>query len=123
MRRSYERRLNNAVAHRDYRQASETFILQFQDKLVVKNAGGFPIGVTQQNLLGVQSTPRNRLLADVLSKTGIVERSGQGVDKIFRNMLSEGKELPDYSHSDKFRVELHLSSVVKDVAFCSVYCI
>ena len=65
----------------------------------------------------MQSTPRNRLLADVLSKTGIVERSGQGVDKIFRNMLSEGKELPDYSHSDEFRVELHLSSVVKDVAF------
>lgn len=109
--------VNNAVAHRDYRQASETFILQYQDKLVVKNAGGFPIGVTQQNLLRVQSTPRNRLLADVLSKTGIVERSGQGVDKIFRNMLSEGKELPDYSHSDEFRVELHLSSVVKDVAF------
>lgn len=109
--------VNNAVAHRDYRQTSETFILQYQDKLVIKNAGGFPIGVTQQNLLRVQSTPRNRLLADVLSKTGIVERSGQGVDKIFRNMLSEGKELPDYSHSDEFRVELHLSSVVRDVAF------
>ena len=109
--------VNNAVAHRDYRQTSETFILQYQDKLVIKNAGGFPIGVTQQNLLRVQSTPRNRLLADVLSKTGIVERSGQGVDKIFRNMLSEGKELPDYSHSDEFRVELHLSSVIKDVAF------
>ena len=109
--------VNNAVAHRDYRQTSETFILQYQDKLVVKNAGGFPLGVTQENLLRVQSTPRNRLLADVLSKTGIVERSGQGVDKIFRNMLSEGKELPDYSHSDEFRVELHLSSVVKDVAF------
>lgn len=79
--------------------------------------GGLPLGVTQENLLRVQSTPRNRLLADVLSKTGVVERSGQGVDKIFRNMLSEGKEKPDYSHSDEFRVELHLSSVVKDVAF------
>lgn len=109
--------VNNAVAHRDYRRTSETFILQYQDKLVVKNIGGFPLGVTQENLLRVQSTPRNRLLADVLSKTGIVERSGQGVDKIFRHMLSEGKEKPDYSHSDEFRVELHLSSVVRDVAF------
>ncbi len=109
--------VNNAVAHRDYRRTSETFILQYQDKLVVKNMGGFPLGVTQENLLRVQSTPRNRLLADVLSKTGIVERSGQGVDKIFRNMLSEGKEEPDYSHSDEFRIELHLSSIVKDVAF------
>lgn len=109
--------INNAVAHRDYRGTSETFILQYQDKLVVKNMGGFPKGVTQDNLLRIQSTPRNRLLADVLSKTGIVERSGQGVDKIFRNMISEGKEEPDYSHSDAFRVELHLSSIVKDVAF------
>ena len=109
--------INNAVAHRDYRRTSETFILQYQDKLVVKNMGGLPLGVTQENLLRVQSTPRNRLLADVLSKTGVVERSGQGVDKIFRNMLSEGKEKPDYSHSDEFRVELHLSSVVKDLAF------
>jgi len=79
--------INNAVAHRDYRRTSETFILQYQDKLVVKNMGGLPLGVTQENLLRVQSTPRNRLLADVLSKTGVVERSGQGVDKIFRNMV------------------------------------
>ena len=109
--------VNNAVAHRDYRRASETFILQYEDKLVVKNVGGFPLGVTQDNLLRVQSTPRNRLLADILSKTGIVERSGQGVDKIFRNMLSEGKEEPDYTHSDEFRVELHLSAIVRDLAF------
>ena len=73
--------------------------------------------MTQDNLLRVQSTPRNRLLADILSKTGIVERSGQGVDKIFRNMLSEGKEEPDYTHSDEFRVELHLSAIVRDLAF------
>lgn len=109
--------INNAVAHRDYRRAGETFILQYEDKLVVKNLGGFPLGVTQENLLRVPSTPRNRLLADVLARTGVVERSGQGVDKMFRNMLSEGKKAPDYSHSDAFCVELHLSAVIEDVAF------
>lgn len=35
------------------------------------------------NLLTTPSMPRNRLLADILAKTGIVERSGQGMDKIF----------------------------------------
>lgn len=109
--------INNAIAHRDYRSPSETFILQYQDKLVIKNAGGFPYGVNLENLLRTVSTPRNRLLADVLSKTGIVERSGQGVDKIFRNMLSEGKEAPDYSHSTDFQVELQLSAKIKDIAF------
>lgn len=109
--------INNAIAHRDYRRTSETVIKQYPQKLIVMNAGGFPLGVSINNLLRVQSTPRNRLLADVLAKTGIVERSGQGIDKIFKNTLSEGKDCPDYSHSDAFRVELHLSAVIKDKAF------
>ena len=109
--------VNNAIAHRDYRRTSETVIKQYPQRMVIMNAGGFPLGVTIENLLCVQSTPRNRLLADVLANTGIVERSGQGVDKIYRNTLSEGKDAPDYSHSDSFRVELQLSAVIKDKAF------
>lgn len=109
--------INNAIAHRDYRRESETVIKQYPQKMTIINIGGFPLGVSQENLLTVPSTPRNRLLADVLSKTGIVERSGQGVDKIYRNTLSEGKDAPDYSKSDRFMVELTLSSVIKDKAF------
>ena len=109
--------VNNAIAHRDYRRTSETVIKQYPQKMIIMNSGGFPLGVTIENLLRVQSTPRNRLLADVLAKTGVVERSGQGVDKIYKNTLSEGKDEPDYSHSDPFRVELHLSAVIKDKAF------
>lgn len=109
--------INNAVAHRDYRRSSETVIKQYPQKMIIINAGGFPHGVTIDNILTAPSTPRNRLLSDVLSKTGIVERSGQGVDKIFYNTLSEGKQAPDYSHSDAFKVELILSSVIHDKAF------
>lgn len=109
--------INNAIAHRDYRRTSETVIKQYPQKMIIMNAGGFPLGVTIDNLLRVQSTPRNRLLSDVLAKTGIVERSGQGVDKIIKNTLSEGKDEPDYSYSDSFRVELHLSAIIKDKAF------
>ena len=109
--------VNNAVAHRDYRRQSEVVIKQFPQSLHIINAGGFPQGVSLQNLLTVPSTPRNRLLADVLAKTGIVERSGQGVDKIFFQSLAEAKGLPDYGHSDNYQVELRLSSVVQDKAF------
>lgn len=109
--------INNAITHRDYTRHSETVIKQYPQKLIVTNAGGFPHGVTIDNLLTVPSTPRNRLLADVLSKTGIVERSGQGVDKIFYRTLSEGKEAPDYSGSDAFNVELILSAIIQDKAF------
>lgn len=109
--------INNAIVHRDYRRNSETVVKQYPQELVVLNAGGFPLGVTKENLLTVASTPRNRLLADVLAKTGIVERSGQGIDKIVTTTLSEGKPEPDYSRSDDFKVELHISGVMEDRGF------
>jgi len=109
--------INNAFSHRDYRRTSEIVIKQFPQRLDIINAGGFPIGVTLDNLIKIPSTPRNRLLTDILQKTGIVERSGQGVDKIFYHTLSEGKAAPDYSKSDDFQVNLKLSAVIEDRAF------
>ena len=109
--------INNAFAHRNYRINSEIIIKQYPTKLSIVNAGGFPMGVTINNLLTTPSVPRNRLLTDILAKTGIVERSGQGMDKIFLNTLSEGKPEPDYTESDDFNVTLNLSANVKDKAF------
>ena len=109
--------VNNAFAHRDYRRNSEIVIKMYPTRLDVINAGGFPQGVTLENLLTVPSTPRNRLLADVLSKTGVVERSGQGIDKIFLYTLAEGKPAPDYSLSDDFTVTAILSATVKETGF------
>ena len=109
--------VNNAFSHRNYRINSEIVVKQYPMKLAIVNAGGFPKGVTIDNLLTTPSIPRNRLLADILAKTGIVERSGQGMDKIFLNTLSEGKPEPDYSESDDFNVTAILSANVKDKAF------
>lgn len=109
--------INNAVAHRDYSKASEIVIKQFPAELIITNPGGFPLGVNLDNLITVNSTPRNRLLADILAKTGVVERSGQGVDKIFYQTISEAKPSPNYTFSDNYQVELRLSGVVEDKAF------
>lgn len=109
--------VNNAFSHRDYRFGSEIIIKQYPLKFTIINGGGFPHGVSVDNLLTTPSTPRNRLLADVLSKTGIVERSGQGIDKIFLYTLSEGKPEPDYSQTDDFNVTATLSASVKDPGF------
>lgn len=109
--------LNNAIAHRSYSIQGEIVVKQYPTKMIFVNPGGFPHGVTIENILFVQSTPRNRLLADVLSKTGLVERSGQGVDNIYLDTLSEGKPAPDYSKTDDFCVTLILSSKIEDAAF------
>jgi ATP-dependent DNA helicase RecG len=109
--------INNAVAHRDYTKTSEVVIKQYPSDLIITNPGGFPLGVNLDNLITVNSTPRNRLLADVLAKTGIVERSGQGIDKIFYQTISEAKPSPNFSYSDNYQVELRLSGIVEDKAF------
>ena len=109
--------INNSIAHRDYRITSEVLIKQFPNAMYIINPGGFPLGVTLKNLLTVNSTPRNRLLADVMAKTGVVERSGQGIDKIYYQTVSEAKPEPDYTKSDNYQVELRLSSLVEDKAF------
>lgn len=107
----------NAMAHRDYTISSEVVIKQFPNKIVINNPGGFPKGVNIENILTVSSTPRSRLLTDILEKTGLVERSGQGVDKIYSLTLSEGKPEPDYASSDLFQVVLALFSNITDKAF------
>ena len=109
--------INNAIAHRDYKLSSEIVIKLYHTDFTIISPGGFPKGVNLDNIINVSSTPRNRMLADVLSKTGAVERSGQGVDKIFFQSLAEAKGIPDYSYSDDFQVELRLSGLVKDKAF------
>ncbi|MDD4428474.1 MAG: ATP-binding protein [Paludibacter sp.] len=107
----------NALAHRDYSITSEVLIKQFPQKINIINPGGFPKGVTLDNILTVSSTPRCRLITEILEKTGLVERSGQGVDKIFSITLSEGKAEPDYKTSDLFQVSLVLKTEITNKAF------
>jgi ATP-dependent DNA helicase RecG len=47
----------------------------------------------------------------------LVERSGQGMDDIFKNTIEEGKGLPDLSESDSFSVKLRIPTKVKDKNF------
>lgn len=107
----------NAMAHRDYTISSEILIKQYPKKIIINNPGGFPKGVTLSNLLTVSSTPRSRLMTEILEKAGLVERSGQGVDKIYSIMLSEGKSEPDYTNSDAYQVSLVLNAEVIDKSF------
>jgi len=107
----------NAIAHRDYTITSEVVIKQYPAKLIISNPGGFPKGVTIENILTVSSTPRSRLMTEILEKTGLVERSGQGVDKIFSITLSEGKAEPDYRDSNLYQVSLVLRTEIIDKAF------
>ena len=107
----------NAITHRSMIVQNDVVIKQSPSELTITNAGGFPVGVDKSNVLTVNSTPRSKRLAEVLQKTGLVEKSGQGVDKMFTNCIMEAKPLPDYSATDNYQVSLTLHTEIRDVPF------
>ena len=107
----------NALVHRDYHQLGTVRIRLDDSGLAVSNPGGLVDGVTLQNLLTTEPRPRNPVLADAMKRIGIVERSGRGVDKIYRGMLRYGRPEPDYSRTDSNSVVLELATVEADDVF------
>ena len=73
--------LLNAVSHRDYRHPGSVFVRQFPRHIEIVSPGGFPPGITPENILDHQF-PRNRRIAETFARCGLVERSGQGADRI-----------------------------------------
>lgn len=106
----------NAVAHRDYRHAGSVFVRQFSHRIEIVSPGGFPQGITPENILDRQ-LPRNRRVADALARCGLVERAGQGANRIFESCIREGKALPDFTDTDAWQVSLTLHGQLRDVRF------
>lgn len=67
----------NALVHRDYAAVGPVRVQLTDSSFVVANPGGFPPGVTTQNILD-QSRPRSPILASAFKRAGLVERRGKG---------------------------------------------
>ncbi|GAB7531619.1 ATP-binding protein [Pseudomonas sp. 3A(2025)] len=108
----------NAVVHRDYHGRGAVHVRLEDDALVVSNPGGLVDGVTLSNLLVTEPRPRNPSLADAMKRIGVVERSGRGVDKIYRGLLKFGRPAPDYGYTTAQGVVLRLPTSAADLDFC-----
>ncbi len=106
----------NAVSHRDYQLGGSVFIRQYPRRLTVESPGGFPVGITTENILDRQS-PRNRRIADILAKCGLVERSGQGMNLMYELSIQDSKSIPDFTGTDQYQVVLNLDGKVQDPRF------
>lgn len=92
----FQEALLNALSHRDYQQLGAVYVKHYPDKIVIENPGGFLEGITEKNIITHPSAPRNKLIAETLQRLKYVQRTGQGVDIIFREMVSMGKPYPVY---------------------------
>lgn len=106
----------NAIAHRDYRLPGSDFVRQFPRKMEIVSPGGFSPGITPENILWKQM-PRNRRIAEVLARCGLVERSGQGVNRMFEECIKESKPWPSFAGSDDYQVVVTLLGEVQDPRF------
>jgi ATP-dependent DNA helicase RecG len=106
----------NAIAHRDYRHPGSVFLRQYARRLDLVSPGGFPLGITPDNIIDKQY-PRNRRIAETFLRCGLVERSGQGANRMLEECVRDSKPLPDYSRSDSHEVALTLHGDVQDPSF------
>lgn len=106
----------NAVAHRDYRLAGSVFVRQYPQRIRIESPGGFLPGITPETILFKQA-PRNRRLAESLARCGLVERSGQGYDRILESCIRGAKPRPRFEGTDNYQVFLTLDGQVQDTRF------
>lgn len=112
----FQEALLNALSHRDYQSQGAVYVKHYPDKIVIENPGAFLDGITENNIITHPSVPRNKLIAETLQHLKYVQRTGQGVDIIFREMISSGKPFPEYkSYNDA--VSLIIYSAIDDIDF------
>lgn len=112
----FQEALLNALSHRDYQSQGAVYVKHYPDKIVIENPGAFLDGITENNIITHPSVPRNKLIAETLQHLKYVQRTGQGVDIIFREMISSGKPFPEYKSYNN-AVSLTIYSAIDDIDF------
>ncbi len=112
----FQEALLNALTHRSYESQAPVYVKHYPDKIIIENPGGFPEDVTVDNILTHQSTPRNKLIALTLQLLKYVQRSGQGVDIMYRSMLVDGKPYPEYQVAPA-SIRLTLRNTIENQGF------
>ena len=73
----------NALIHRDYlRKGRDVKIAIYDDLVEITSPGGFPNGITQDDISNGRSELRNRVLANLFKELGYIETWGSGISRI-----------------------------------------
>jgi ATP-dependent DNA helicase RecG len=110
---------NNALLHRDYTRLDAVYVQWQYDHLLITSPGGFPEGITVDNILVHEPKPRNARLAEAFKRIGLVEQTGRGVDKIYMGQLRYGRPAPDYTRSDSSGVRVVLKGGKPSLQFAA----
>ena len=104
----------NAVCHRAYNiKGTEIQIKMFDNRLVFESPGRLPGQVKPDNIRCTHFS-RNPKIAEFLKSYHYVKEFGEGVDRIFRELLANGATEPKY-HTDDFILKITVPKVTERV--------
>lgn len=86
--------LANAMIHGDLRERRPVQVEHSPEALTVRSPGPLVAGITPDNILTHGSRPRFPQLAATMRVLGLAEELGQGVDRMFREMVRSGRSIP-----------------------------
>jgi ATP-dependent DNA helicase RecG len=95
----------NAVCHRDYTAPSNTEVRIYDDKLIIWNPGGLPLGLTVEDLYKPHpSVLRNKGVGGIFYDMGLIEQWGSGIDKMRTACQKVGIPEPKFEEHQGLRV-------------------
>ncbi len=113
----YREALLNALIHRNYLEPGQVYVRHHDDRMEIANPGGLVEGITPETFLHAEARARNKLLAEMLQKVGLVERAGLGRLRLFIPSLQFGKRPPMIEADEhSFRITLHNGSFDEPLA-------
>ena len=109
--------LINDLVHRDISRQQVVEIRKYEDYMEFESPGTFPQGITVDNYLR-KTNPRNPNIIDIMREIGFAEKAGSGFDKIFTELLSKGKHLPEPEETDtsvifRIRAEICMEKLIE----------
>jgi ATP-dependent DNA helicase RecG len=107
----------NAIVHRDYRDASDSIVKIFDDKIEFYNPGKLPEGLSVEKLLSGDyiSTIRNKKVAEIFKEADIIEKYGSGIKRIQEGLSAHGLPAPEFEEiGGGFRVTVFKNTTEKD---------
>ncbi len=104
---AFKEAILNAIIHRDYQIDRGVQIAMYDYMIEINSPGGLPVGITESVYLsGGTSIPRNKTLASVFFRLGIIDQFGTGIKRIINN-YNNTTEKPSFI-IDEFQLKIIL---------------
>lgn len=108
--------VNNAIVHQDYRLKGYIDLMEYKDKLIIKNEGRFIPENIETVLSNGYSSPyyRNQFLANAMVNLNMIDTVGSGIKRVYNLQKEKYFPMPDYDLSVDGRVKVTLYGKIID---------